>query len=349
MCSDFPTNSAWAAGERGDERQSEPQNIPDELQGFSGMILGRLVTRDIEQGQFTVTVDYVPRVWRNNRAARPRSAVGKTFLVDGVSGRFLDRLLLIDPGDTVRFEAQQQRDDRLTFPGELLEMAEPYDPEDYPVPPDEFRGFRGMITGTIVGKKDDSLELTIEIDEIERVLDGNRAEDAEAGIGEAVVVGGFWQAPMRERFEQLRIGDTVRTGLHHQVPQSDHMRAIEFVGKVADDPDSDEPARRRELDDDGFPVGMHGFRGILIGKLVDKDIEEGTLTFVAEEVKRVWRQNKATDLESCEGHTFVVEGISGRWLDVLIAIERDDRIEVEAFHNGSGHLDFIQEWLKKVE
>lgn len=333
----------------------KPQPIPESLMGFRGMLLGRLVTKDVERGEFTVTIDYVPRVWENNTSEQPRSAVGKTFLVDGVSGRFLDRLLLIEAGETLRFEAQQLRNDRLTFPGELLEKVAAYEAEDYPVPPDAFRGFRGIVTGTLVEKREDQLEMTLRIDAVERVFEGNGAEDVESGVGQTVVVAGFWQQAMRERYDGFSNGDTLRMGLQHRVTASDHMSVVEVAERVSREDrgerDGSEPREpvQVELDDNGFPVGMHGFRGILSGRLVDKDIEEGTLTFVADGVTRTWERNRATDLESCEGHTFVVEGISGRWLDVLITIEKEDRLEVEAFHNGGDHLDFVQEWLKKVE
>ena len=67
--------------------------FPPGLQGFSGMVIGRLVDKDVEKGEFTVEVQLVPRVWRNNKAENPKSAIGKTLKVDGVFGKFLDVLL----------------------------------------------------------------------------------------------------------------------------------------------------------------------------------------------------------------------------------------------------------------
>ena len=64
--------------------------VPEELQNFSGMMIGKLVERDIERGSFTVTVDYVARVWENNKSRNPRAAVGKTLRVEGVTGEWLD-------------------------------------------------------------------------------------------------------------------------------------------------------------------------------------------------------------------------------------------------------------------
>ena len=43
------------------------------LRGFRGMLVGRLVEKDIERGTFTITVDAVPRVWNNNKAPNPKT------------------------------------------------------------------------------------------------------------------------------------------------------------------------------------------------------------------------------------------------------------------------------------
>jgi hypothetical protein len=109
-----------------------------------------------ERGELTIRVEYVPRVWEVNKAEKPRSAAGRTFLVEGVFGKLLDNLLLIKPGETMEVEVQHQRGDRFRFPGEWLQKAAAFDPEKYPIPPDEFRGFRGILTGEVVAKFEES-------------------------------------------------------------------------------------------------------------------------------------------------------------------------------------------------
>ena len=44
-----------------------------------------------------------------------------------------------------------------------------------------------------------------------------------------------------------------------------------------------------------------------------------------------------------------MRGISGKWLDVLLVLEKGELIEMEAFHNRGDHFDFVKEWLKKAE
>ena len=152
--------------------------LPDGLEQFSGMLIGKMVDRDVERGRFTVDVQYVARVWENNKARKPRSVVGKQVTVSGVTGKWLDELLLVRPGETVEFEAQHRGGNELTFPGEWLKKVPAFDPAQHPVPPEGLRGFSGMVTGQIVKKNQTSRELHLRIDAIEKPFEKNRARSA---------------------------------------------------------------------------------------------------------------------------------------------------------------------------
>ncbi len=329
------------------ESSSTVVAVPRELQQFSGMMIGKLVQRDIERGDFTVTVDYVARVWRNNKAANPRSAVGKTFRVEGVTGKWLDQLLLIRPGESIEFEAQHREGDAFRFPGEWLKKVAPYDPAQHPVPPAGFRGFSGLVIGTIDEKRLESRELVLTVQEIKQTFAKNRAKAPNDVQGKKIVLAGFW-AQMSKPFDPLKEGDTIEVGVNHRVPQSDHFSVVEHARKVrsADTPDAESLGKRSG---GPIPAGMRGFRGILRGTLVSRDVEKGTLKIRADKATRVWRRNEASDLASCRGKTFLVTGIAGKWLDVLLTLKAGDTIDVEAFHNGQDHLDFVKEYLQKVE
>ena len=313
------------------------------------MMIGKLVQRDIERGSFTVTVDYVARVWENNRARNPRAAVGKTLRVEGVTGEWLDQLLLIRPGESIEFETQHREGDAMRFPGEWLKKVAPYDPAKHPVPPDGFRGFSGVVIGRIEEKRLESRELVLTVQKVKQTFERNRAEKPAEVEGKRIVLAGFW-ARMSKPFDLLKKGDAIRVGVLHRVPQSDHFTVIEFAEKVEAPSEGDSAGTQLSSRSEGaIPAGMRGFRGILRGTLVNRDVEEGTLKFRAQKATRVWKANRARDLDSCKGTTFFVKGISGKWLDVLLTLKPGDTIEVEAFHNGEDHLDFIQELLQKVE
>ena len=209
-----------------------PDRVPAELKGLSGMLVGRLVSKDVEKGEFVIAVDYVPRVWRNNKAEKPRNAIGKTFAVHGVTGKWLDNLLLLKPGETMQVEVNHQRGDRFRFPGEMLEKAQPFDPKRYPIPTDEFRGFRGVVSGTVEEKFENSRELTLKVEDIKDTFKGSKAKDAETIIGKRITVAGFWVGKLRQPFDDMNPGDSIRVGLVHRVSDSDHFSVSETVDIV---------------------------------------------------------------------------------------------------------------------
>ena len=337
-------------------KAGESVAVPESLQKFSGMLIGKLVSRDIERGSFTVDVQYVARVWENNKAAEPRDAVGKVLRVEGVSGEWLDQLLLIRPGETIEFEAQHRGGDSLRFPGEWLKKVAAFDASNHPVPPTGFRGFAGEVTGTILEKRLESRELILKISAINKTHDRNKSKQPQSAVDQRIVLAGFW-ARMSKEFEPLRVGDQIRAGVWHRVPESDHFIVVEFAKKLSeaemmkrDDSAGADVSRSADVSNSKvIPRGLQGFRGILEGELIRRDIEAGELVFRAERATRVWKQSRATEPASCRGQKLLVKGIAGDWLDVLLSLKPGDKISVEAFHNGGDHLDFIREHLKKVD
>jgi hypothetical protein len=98
-----------------------------------------------------------------------------------------------------------------------------------------------------------------------------------------------------------------------------------------------------------LPDGIRGFRGMVSGRLVEKDVEQGRLVLKVEKIERVWKNNTAKDPQSLVGKTITVDGVRGRFLDNLLAIKPEDRLEIEVYHARGEHLNFLGEWLKKVE
>lgn len=200
--------------------------LPDGMARFNGMVVGRLVTKDIEKGTFIVHVDAVPRVWRNSKAANPKSIVGKNLEVDGVFGKWLDVLLLVKEGETIECEARHDGGNRLTFPGEMLRKTAPVVPGDYPELPESFRGFHGSVVGQIVKKDGDLLELIVEIKEVKDTSKKNRAKEPESIVEKQVMLAGFWRR--KEAYHDLKVGDTIECALEHISVRSDHVTVGEF-------------------------------------------------------------------------------------------------------------------------
>ena len=72
--------------------------------------------------------------------------IGKTLKVTGVSGPWLDKLLLIKKGQTLKLRSMTLIGDTLTLSSKatVLERAAKFSRETYPIPPDSFVGFRGV-------------------------------------------------------------------------------------------------------------------------------------------------------------------------------------------------------------
>ena len=324
-----------AAGSKPTALRSIADKLPDGMKKFNGMLVGRLAKKDVEKGTFIVRVDAVPRVWRNSKAESPKSVVGQHILIDGVSGKWLDVLLLVKEGETLEFEARHDNGDKLTFPGELLRKVAPFRPEDYPVLPEEFRGFSGAVAASIVRKDAETFEMIVRVDRVLDTWKNNHSKDPKTIEGKQMMLAGFWNR--KETYHQLKLGDSIEVGLRHMGLRSDHLTVAEFVRKV-----EGETAKGQ------LPAGLHGFSGMLVGRLTEKDVERGTFAVQVDAVPRIWRNNKAENPKSIVGHTVEVDGVTGKWLDVLLLLKPTETLEFEANHNGGGRLAFLGEWMRKA-
>lgn len=98
---------------------------------------------------------------------------------------------------------------------------------------------------------------------------------------------------------------------------------------------------------DSLPDGMRNFNGMLLGRLAAKDVEKGTFLVRVDAVPRVWRNSKAEDPKSVVGKTVKVNGVFGKFLDVLVVTRKGETLEFECKHDGGG-LTFPGEMLRKV-
>lgn len=180
----------------------------------------------------TLVIDAVPRVWQNSQAEDPRSIVGKTVEVSGVFGKFLDVLVVARVGETLEFECKHDGDG-LVFPGELLRKVAPYDPADYPVLPESYRGFRGRVAAEILKKDPETFELIIRVDSVLKTWEENGAKDSKSIEGRTLMLAGFWNR--KDDFHNIRVGDRIRCGMNHTQLLSDHLVIIESVRKLDGD------------------------------------------------------------------------------------------------------------------
>ena len=106
--------------------------------GFYSIVIGRLRSKDVELGEFSLEVDHVTSIYANRWVKD--EIIGKTVKVTGVSGRFLDSLLLIKRGESLKFRAgsYSAKARSLTFGPKfhVLERTAKFDPASFGVPPD---------------------------------------------------------------------------------------------------------------------------------------------------------------------------------------------------------------------
>ena len=97
---------------------------------------------------------------------------------------------------------------------------------------------------------------------------------------------------------------------------------------------------RQKVSKDGFPTGMRGFEGALVGQLVSKDVERGEFVLRVAKVLSVEKNSKAQDIKSCLGRKITIRGVSNRYLDELLLFKTGSRMEVGAIHLQGEHLNF---------
>ena len=115
----------------------------------------------------------------------------------------------------------------------VLERAVPFDPETYPVPAESFRGFRGVVVGTITDKSEQGYELTLKINSIESSQKSSRATDPKASVGRLMSMRGFFDQKFRARFGDLKIGDRILVGAVPTDPTVDSFTVVEELKKQA--------------------------------------------------------------------------------------------------------------------
>lgn len=199
--------------------------------GFYAIVIGRLRSKDVELGEFTVEVDHVTSMYESRWVKD--EIIGKTVKVTGVSGRFLDSLLLIKRGEPLKFRSgsYSAKSGSLTFGSKfhVLERTVKFDPAAFGVPPDAFRGFSGILQGEIV-ELDQGYEVLLRVDTIVELSDDSKAIDADSIKEKRIKLTGFFQ--YEEKFKDLHEGDTICVGVRQAHPSHDEFQVKDVLEKV---------------------------------------------------------------------------------------------------------------------
>ena len=195
---------------------------------FYAVVIGRLRSKDIELGEIEIDVDYVI----SERAKVNQELVGNRIKLVGISGAFLDNLLQIKRGETIKIRTGDYDPGKKVlgfgYKFQVLERTPPFKPEDFGVPPKDFRGFDGQLTGKIVESA--GYEVVLEPTEIKPSSE-NKAGQPESIKGKRIRVAGFYNQH-RDLYADLHEGDTIRLSVSHRIPASDSLQVTDQLEKL---------------------------------------------------------------------------------------------------------------------
>ncbi len=195
---------------------------------FYAIVIGRLRSKDIELGEIEIDVDYVI----SERAKVNQELIGNRIKLVGISGAFLDNLLQIKRGETIKIRTGDYDPSKkllgFGYKFQVLERTPPFKPEDFGVPPKDFRGFDGQLTGKIIESA--GYEVVMEPTEI-KPSNENKAGQPESIKGKRIRVAGFYNQHS-DLYADLHEGDTIRLSVSHRNPDSDSLQVTGQLEKL---------------------------------------------------------------------------------------------------------------------
>jgi hypothetical protein len=204
-------------------------------------------------------------------------------------------------------------------------------------------GFSGMLVGTLVKKDTEKGALELKVVSVKHVWRNNKARQPYSIIGKTVAIDGVF-GKFIDALITIKVG-----GLLEIEVQQKRGNTLRFPGEWLRKAEAIEPAELAKLKNTkAVPSGLVGFSGQLLGKIISRDAEKGTVVLQIEKVQRVWRPNKAKNPYLATGRTLPIDGVRGKFLDVLITCKPGDRIQIEAKHERGDRLRFLGEGLIKV-
>ncbi len=172
---------------------------------FYALVIGKLKSKDIEIGELEIEVDYVI----SERTQLNQDLVGQRLKLVGVSGKFLDDLLPIKRGETikVRTGSYDAAKNQLGFgyKFQVLERTDPFEPSAFGVPPEQFRGFNGTLTGKILESA--GYEVLLEVAKAEPSASSD-AEDEESIVVSRLMIAGVVDQH-KNAYDELKKGDKI--------------------------------------------------------------------------------------------------------------------------------------------
>ena len=110
----------------------------------------------------------------------------------------------------------------------MLERTSPFKPEDFGIPPTDFRGFNGALVGTVAEAQ--GYEVLLDV-QSSRPSDDSKAKDANSIVGKRIRIAGFYEQH-GDAFSDLHEGDKIRVSVAHRNVASDAVRVTDVLKKT---------------------------------------------------------------------------------------------------------------------
>jgi hypothetical protein len=196
--------------------------------------------------------------------------------------------------------------------------------------PDGFKGFRGLLKGTISGKTENSFVLKVKA--VTKSFEKSKATKPEDIVGKEITLQ-VKAERLQKALKERAVGDTVEVGAVNE--EGNVVVAVEQLKKVEA---ADAAA--------ALPDGFKGFRGLLKGTLSSKT--ENSFVLKVASVLKTFPKNKATKAEDVVGKEITLQVKAERLQKILKELAAGNTVEVGAM-NETGNVVVAVEELKKVE
>ncbi|MDG1873490.1 MAG: hypothetical protein P8J27_06245 [Mariniblastus sp.] len=221
-------NSKGRAKDAKNSRMRTKSGSREGSTNFYAILIGRLKSKDIELGEMEIDVDYVI----SDRPKLNSDLIGTRVKLVGVSGQFLDALLQIKRGETIKVRAGDFNPETKVvgfgYKFQVLERTAPFKPGTFGVPPQEFRGFSGELSGKIVEAA--GYEVLLEVQQ-SKPSKSSTAKTAQSILGKRIRIAGFYDQH-REAFADLHEGDKIQLSVTHRNPESDALNVTDVLKQV---------------------------------------------------------------------------------------------------------------------
>ncbi|TET31965.1 MAG: hypothetical protein E3J72_20955 [Planctomycetota bacterium] len=304
------------------------QKLPKGALGFAGMIRG--VVKGKTKSGFIFWVGKIKETWKNSKASDPESLIGKLVLIvprreKGEKGkwhyseRHIKFIRLLETGDEITIDVASYPDRIGNKCLMLLELT-----KEQREHVEKGIGFSGEEE-----EEEEKAHEEEEKEEREKKRDheekeeererkkAREREEREERKGREREEREEEEAREREEREERK----AREREEREERKRRHEEEKEERERKRDhEEEEEERSKDREQDEecefDGLPDGMHGFSGILKGKVVGK-IRNGFVLLVTD-VVRLWKNNEAENPESAVGKRLPIlaqwrESDNGKW------------------------------------